>query len=54
MVIPADIRELGERRDEARKRRDYDEADRLRSEIRQLGWDVEDTPDGPRFFVPAT
>jgi cysteinyl-tRNA synthetase len=53
-VIPAAVNELSRRREEARKCHEYVEADRLRNEIRQLGWEVEDTPDGPRFFVPAT
>ncbi len=53
-VIPGAVRELSVRREEARNRRDYSEADRLRDEIRHLGWEVEDTPDGPRLFVPAT
>jgi len=50
-VIPAAVRELGTQREEARKRRNYAEADRLRNEIRQLGWDVDDTPSGPRLFA---
>jgi cysteinyl-tRNA synthetase len=37
---------LLERREDARSRRDYDEADRLRDEIFQRGWDIRDTPDG--------
>ena len=53
-VIPSAVRELSVRREEARTRRDYSEADRLRDEIRHLGWDIEDTPSGPRLFVPAT
>jgi len=52
-VIPAAVRERSVQREEARRRRDYSEADRLRDEIRQLGWDIEDTPSGPRLFVPA-
>jgi len=52
-VIPPAVRELSVQREEARTRRDFSEADRLRDEIRQLGWDIEDTPAGPRLFVPA-
>ncbi|HET7875223.1 MAG TPA: cysteine--tRNA ligase [Methylomirabilota bacterium] len=34
-------------REEARKRRDFAEADKLRQEIARLGFTVEDRPDGP-------
>jgi cysteinyl-tRNA synthetase len=33
-------------RDEARARKDYAEADRIRSELEAMGWVVEDTPSG--------
>jgi cysteinyl-tRNA synthetase len=39
---PFEVRELAERRLEARKRRDFDEADRLRKEIEALGWEARD------------
>ncbi len=42
---PAAI-ELAERREEARARRDFEEADRLRGEIASLGWEVRDVTDG--------
>ena len=42
---PAAI-ELAERREQARSRRDFDEADRLRGEIAALGWEVRDVTDG--------
>jgi cysteinyl-tRNA synthetase len=42
---PAAI-ELAERREEARARRDFEEADRLRGEIAALGWEVRDVTDG--------
>jgi cysteinyl-tRNA synthetase len=38
--------ELAERREEARARRDFEEADRLRGEIAALGWEVRDVADG--------
>jgi cysteinyl-tRNA synthetase len=43
---------LLERRNAARSQRDYDEADRLRDEIRALGWEIRDGPDGAEL-VPA-
>jgi cysteinyl-tRNA synthetase len=41
--------ELAERRDAARKARDWAEADRLRDELRAMGWEVRDGPDGPEL-----
>jgi cysteinyl-tRNA synthetase len=43
---PAEAWDLAERRDAARKARDFAEADRLRDELRKLGWEVRDGPDG--------
>ncbi|HEX5191882.1 MAG TPA: cysteine--tRNA ligase [Solirubrobacteraceae bacterium] len=38
--------ELARRRDAARRERDYAEADRLRDELREQGWEVRDGPSG--------
>src|SRR5215213_8368185 len=46
---PADVRELAERREQARAGRDFGEADRLRDEIAGAGWDVRDVPEGFRL-----
>jgi len=46
---PREVLELAERRREARKARNFAEADRLRDEIQALGWKVIDTPQGPKF-----
>ncbi|HYZ79457.1 MAG TPA: cysteine--tRNA ligase [Gaiellaceae bacterium] len=45
-VAPPDLLELAERRREARERRSFDEADRLRSEIEARGWEVRDVESG--------
>jgi cysteinyl-tRNA synthetase len=45
-VAPPDLLELAERRREARARRSFDEADRLRSEIEARGWEVRDVESG--------
>ncbi|HSJ93190.1 MAG TPA: DALR domain-containing protein, partial [Gaiellaceae bacterium] len=50
---PSEVRELAERRREARAARDFDEADRLRGEIDAAGWEVQDVADGFRL-VPRT
>jgi cysteinyl-tRNA synthetase len=46
---PPEIRELAERREQARAGRDFGEADRLRDEIAAAGWDVRDVPEGFRL-----
>lgn len=46
--IPKEIIELAEKREEARKKKDFDLADKLRNEISGKGYIVEDTPEGPR------
>jgi cysteinyl-tRNA synthetase len=46
VAAPTELVELAERRQEARAGRDFDEADRLRVEIEDQGWEVRDVPDG--------
>ena len=43
---PAEAVALAEQREQARARRDFEEADRLRGEIAALGWEVRDVADG--------
>jgi len=45
--IPASILALVEKREEARKNKNFQEADRLRDELLEKGFEVEDTSDGP-------
>jgi cysteinyl-tRNA synthetase len=47
---PARALELLEERERARARRDFEAADRLRDELRELGWAVRDGPDGPELL----
>ena len=47
--IPADIQQLLEARENARKSRDFKQADAFRNELRSKGWVIEDTPKGPRL-----
>jgi len=49
---PAEATALAERREAARAARDWAEADRLRDELREIGWEVRDGPQGPEL-VPA-
>jgi cysteinyl-tRNA synthetase len=46
---PPELLALGERRAEARRAKDFDEADRLRREIEDAGWEVRDEPGGWRI-----
>jgi cysteinyl-tRNA synthetase len=52
-TAPAEAIELADRRAAAREARDWAEADRLRDELRALGWEVRDGPQGPEL-VAAT
>jgi len=44
--VPADLVALAEQRETARASRNFDEADRLRDQIEQHGWEIRDVPDG--------
>jgi cysteinyl-tRNA synthetase len=46
---PGELVDLARRREEARSRRDFHEADRLREEIGRAGWEVRDVSDGFRL-----
>jgi cysteinyl-tRNA synthetase len=46
---PDDVRKLAEQREAARSARDFAEADRLRDELAERGWEVRDTPEGARL-----
>ncbi len=50
---PEEAQELAALREEARKDRDWGEADRLREELRAMGWEVRDGPDGPELVRAA-
>ena len=46
--IPDKVQKLVERREQARKQKNWAESDRLRTEIHALGYTVDDTPQGSR------
>jgi len=48
--VPAEVRQLAEQRLAARAARDFARADELREQIRQLGWELRDGPDGPELL----
>jgi cysteinyl-tRNA synthetase len=47
---PEEIRQLAQAREQARAARDFAEADRLREQLRDLGWEVRDGPGGPELL----
>ena len=47
------VESLLERREAARAARDFATADAVRDQLRAAGLDIEDTPSGPRWTVPA-
>jgi cysteinyl-tRNA synthetase len=48
-AVDAEVERLAQEREQARKRRDFAAADRLRTQIAALGYVIEDTPRGPRL-----
>lgn len=48
-AIPADVREMAEKRQVARAEKNWAEADRLRDEVRARGYVLKDTPDGVKI-----
>ena len=49
--VPPEVAELAAQREEARKSRDWAMADRLRARVLELGYVIEDRPDGPRLKI---
>jgi cysteinyl-tRNA synthetase len=47
-IIPAEILVLVEKRQNARKQKRWEEADALRDQVAEVGFEIEDTPQGPR------
>ncbi|MCD6576217.1 MAG: cysteine--tRNA ligase [Nanoarchaeota archaeon] len=47
--VPEEIKKLVEEREEARKKKDFRKADEIREKIREMGWELQDTPDGPKL-----
>jgi hypothetical protein len=49
-VPTAEVLALAQARQQARLRKDWAEADRLRAQIATLGWTIQDTPAGPKLI----
>jgi cysteinyl-tRNA synthetase len=48
-VIPKEIIALVEEREKARSAKQWKDADALREQVRQAGYEIEDTPQGPKI-----
>ena len=51
--VPPEVEALVEERRRARSERRWKDADALRERIRDAGWEIEDTPEGPRLKPAA-
>lgn len=49
LLIPSEVKKLVEEREKIRKNEEFERADQLRKEIKKLGFEVEDTPSGPKI-----
>jgi cysteinyl-tRNA synthetase len=47
--VPPDVVALADQRAAARRAKDWAEADRLRGELHERGWEVRDGPQGPEL-----
>ena len=47
--VPSEVLELVEKREVARKEKEWAESDRIRDRLLELGWAVKDTPDGSKL-----
>ena len=47
--VPAEVKELAETRRQAREAKDFKKSDELRDKIKELGWEVQDTPEGQKL-----
>jgi cysteinyl-tRNA synthetase len=53
-ALPTEVASLIQQRERARQARDFATADALREKIRQQGYEVQDTPQGPRWVPLRT
>jgi cysteinyl-tRNA synthetase len=47
--IPEEIKKMVEQREEYRKKGDFESADEMRKKIKEIGWQIEDTKEGPKI-----
>jgi len=51
VIIPAEVKKLVAEREKARKAKDWAKADQLRRQINKRGYNVKDTPTGPKSYI---
>ena len=49
IAIPHEVAQLAEKRENARREKNWKRSDELRARISGLGWEVRDTKDGPKL-----
>ena len=49
--LPKGAKELIEKREDLRKQGEFEESDKIRSQLAQMGVEVEDTPQGSKWKV---
>ena len=49
LAVPAEVMQLAEQRENARREKNWKRSDELRDRISALGWDVRDTKDGQKL-----
>lgn len=47
--IPSELIELVKQRENARRAKDWEKADNIRQKLTEYGWEVRDTPEGPKL-----
>jgi cysteinyl-tRNA synthetase len=48
-IVPEEVHALLEQRQKARDGKNWAESDHLRDKLAELGWAVQDTPEGPKL-----
>ena len=54
VVVPSEVAQLAEERQNARREKNWKRSDELRDRISALGWDVRDTKDGEKLTPRVT
>jgi cysteinyl-tRNA synthetase len=49
IAVPAEVTQLAEQRENARRQKNWKRSDQLRDQISALGWEVRDTKDGQKL-----
>jgi len=49
IVVPEEIKKLVEKREKLRRQKEWTQADKIRQEIEEKGWKIEDAPKGPKI-----